>query len=227
MAYLSQRWQAGCRNAFQLWREIRERGYPGSARQVSRWAYAHRQYPAPTTPKKYLDENVWGQTALKSVRVPLGQQRLPVARRLVWLFLHSRAALEPKEKTLHDNLTKHPRLARGWKLVQDFQQLVREREPQRFEDWLQACEKSQITELVNLAKGMRKDYQAVKAALSSAWSNGQTEGQINRLKLLKRQMYGRASFDLLRLRFLHPPPRPASRGWVKQHDLCRRATKPG
>jgi transposase len=56
-----------------------------------------------------------------------------------------------------------------------------------------------------LAMGMKKDNEAIKSALSSQWSNGQTEGQVNRLKLLKRQMYGRANFDLLTSRFLHPP----------------------
>ncbi|MBI3460498.1 transposase, partial [Candidatus Acetothermia bacterium] len=55
------------------------------------------------------------------------------------------------------------------------------------------------------ALGLRQDYRAVRAAVRLEWSNGQTEGQVNRLKLLKRQMYGRAKFDLLRLRFLHPP----------------------
>jgi len=58
---------------------------------------------------------------------------------------------------------------------------------------------------MNLAMGMRKDLAAIKAAMSSSWSNGQVEGQVNRLKLLKRQMYGKANFDLLRLRYLQPP----------------------
>jgi transposase len=87
----------------------------------------------------------------------------------------------------------------------DFQHLVHEGQSQEFEAWVQKGETSEIPELVNLAKGMRKDLAAVKAAMSSIWSNGQTEGQVNRLKLLKRQMYGRAKLDLLSLRFLHPP----------------------
>ena len=55
----------------------------------------------------------------------------------------------------------------------------------------------------NFAKGLRQDGAAVKAALTSDWSNGQTEGQVNRLKFLKRQMFGRANFDLLRARVLY------------------------
>jgi transposase len=72
-------------------------------------------------------------------------------------------------------------------------------------DGCKKCELSDIPELINLATGMRKDYEAIKAALSSSWCDGQTEGQVNRLKLLKRQMYGRAKLDLLSLRFLRPP----------------------
>ena len=203
--YLSRRWQEGCRNALQLWREIRKMGYSGTSRQVSRWAFERREHPSPTTPRKYLKENSPGQLEFHSKREPPQKQRLPVARRLVWLFLHPIERLETEEKELLDQLKNHSVLVRAWELEKDFQRMVRERESHEFEDWLQRCEASRIPEFVNLAKGIRKDYQAVKAALCSNWSNGQTEGQINRLKLLKRQMYGRAKFDLLRLRFLHPP----------------------
>ena len=205
VAYLSQRWQAGCRNALQLWREIRKMGYPGTSRQVSLWAFERREHPAPSTPHKYLKENAPGQLVLNSRREPAGKQSLPVARRLVWLFLHPIEKLKPDEKELHNQLMNHPVLVRACALAQDFQRMVREREADEFDDWLERCEESQIPEFRNLAKGMRKDYRAVKAALCSIWSNGQTEGHINRLKLLKRQMFGRAKFDLLRLRCLHPP----------------------
>jgi transposase len=79
-----------------------------------------------------------------------------------------------------------------------------EYQPSAFDTWLTACETAGILESVNLAAGMRKTYSAVKAAFTSPHSNGQTESQVNRLKLLKRQMYGRANLDLLRLRSLHP-----------------------
>ena len=59
-----------------------------------------------------------------------------------------------------------------------------------------------VTGLRNLAHSLRGDYEPVKLALSSVWSNGQTEGQVNRLKMIKRTMYGRASFELLRNRVL-------------------------
>jgi transposase len=203
--YLGQRWQAGCRNARQLWRETRQRGYPGSYRQVSRWAHERRQSPAPTTPRKHLKEHPPSQFGPKSVRPHSEKQQLPVARRLVWLFLHPVENLDRDEVQLRQSLLNHSVLQRGCVLIYEFERMVHEHDAQKFADWLQACETSKIPEFVNLAMGMKKDDEAIKAALSSQWSNGQTEGQVNRLKLLKRQMYGRANFDLLASRFLHPP----------------------
>ena len=106
---------------------------------------------------------------------------------------------------MREQLLMHPVLSQAKQLAQDFQQIVRQRQSERLNSWLKACETAEIPELANFALGLRQDYRAVRAAVSSVWSNGQTEGQVNRLKLLKRQMYGRAEFDLLRLRFLHPP----------------------
>jgi transposase len=203
--YLAQRWQAGCRNARQLWREIQQRGYSGAYRQMSRWAYERRESPAPTTPRKHLEENHQGQLVLSAVRPSSEKQQLPVARRLVWLFLRPVEKLETEEVELRQSLLSHPVLQQGCELVHEFQRMIQKRDTNEFADWLQVCESSKIPEFMNLAAGMKKDQDAIKAALSSQWSNGQTEGQVNRLKLLKRQMYGRANFDLLCLRFLHPP----------------------
>jgi transposase len=191
--YLRQRWTAGCRNASQLWREIKQQGYPGTRRQVAQWVYERREQPGRTTPRKYVQ------------RDPPSADRkpLPAARRLVWLFLKQTDQLTPKELSLRDELLTHPLLTQARQLAQDFQRIVRQRQAQSFEAWCTACEKSKIPELTNLAAGMRRDP-AVKAACCSKWSNGQTEGQVNRLKMLKRQMYGRANLDLLRARFLCP-----------------------
>jgi transposase len=203
--YLSQRWVEGCRNASLLWREIQEMGFTGTRRQVSRWVYERRERPAPTTPKKYLEQSPQGSLMLSSIKEPLKQASLPVARRLVWLFLLPSDKLETEDLNLRDHLLNHSVWAKACSLAQDFQRLVRNCQLQEFDEWLQKCEASQIPELHNFATGMRKDFAAIQAALSSSWSNGQTEGQVNRLKLLKRQMYGRANFDLLSFRFLHPP----------------------
>lgn len=86
--------------------------------------------------------------------------------------------------------------------------MVKERLADSFDDWLMQAERSSVGELKRFAVNLRRDYSAVKAALTEIWSNGQTEGQVHRLKLVKRQMYGRAKFDLLRLRVLHTMPVP-------------------
>jgi hypothetical protein len=172
---------------------------------VSRWAYEWRSTPAPTTPRKYLQEDLHGQLELNSIRPAATEAGLPVARRLVWLFLLPIEKLDEEEVKLRQGLLNHAVLRLGWQLVSDFQRMLHERKAHQFPGWLQACQASNIPEFVNLALGMKKDQKAIQTALSSKWSNGQTEGQVNRLKLLKRQMYGRANFDLLTARFLQPP----------------------
>jgi len=203
--YLRQRWETGCRNASQLWREIRAMGYPGTRRQVASWVYERRRHPAPTTPQKYLEQSPQGSLMLSPVKEPPKQPTLPVARRLVWLFLLPSDKLEPEDLNLRNHLLNHPVWNQACSLAQEFQLMVRDYQTQEFDCWLRKCAASNIPELQNFATGMQKDIAAIKAAMSSNWSNGQTEGQVNRLKLLKRQMYGRANFDLLCFRFLHPP----------------------
>ena len=202
--YLSLRWQAGCRNASQLWREIQQQGYPGTRKQVAQWAYERRERPAHTTPVQYLDQQPQARGQLRTLSEVADQPALPAARRLVWLFLKHSDQLEPAELKLRDQLLVHPVLMQAKKLAQDFQRYLQLRQPSAFDTWLKDCETAGIPEFANLAAGMRKTYPAVQAAFMSQHSNGQTEGQVNRLKLLKRQMYGRANLDLLRLRFLHP-----------------------
>lgn len=88
-------------------------------------------------------------------------------------------------------------------LARGFCRIVRERQADALRGWLIDALKSQLPEFVSFANGIMQDIQAVKAALTYEWSQGQVEGQDNRLKLLKRQMYGRAKLDLLRARVLH------------------------
>ena len=82
--------------------------------------------------------------------------------------------------------------------------MVQQQQPAWLDPWLVSYRASGIDEVVQFAAGIERDYAAVRAALLLPWSNGQTEGQITRLKLIKRQMYGRAKFDLLRQKVLHP-----------------------
>ena len=92
--------------------------------------------------------------------------------------------------------------ATAYQLAQQFMAMIRKRTVNMLDTWLEASTNSQIVDLQNFATGIQQDYRAIRAALETEWSNGQTEGQVNRLKCLKRQMYGRAKFDLLRQRVL-------------------------
>ena len=83
-----------------------------------------------------------------------------------------------------------------------FQKMVCQREADEFDAWLETSARSGVAQLKTFVEGLRRDYAEVKAALELPWSNGQTEGQVNKLKLIKRQMYGQANFDLLRQRVL-------------------------
>jgi transposase len=94
-------------------------------------------------------------------------------------------------------------------LAQDFAQLVRQRQPDALEPWLQRATAGTLEALQRFAHGLRDDYAAVKAGVTLPWSTGPVEGHINRLKMLKRQMFGRARLDLLRCRFVGAPrPQP-------------------
>ena len=99
-------------------------------------------------------------------------------------------------------------------LPQDFAQLVRQRQPEALDPWLQRATTSALEALRRFATGLQDDYAAVKAGVTLPWSNGPVEGHINRLKMLKRQMFGRAHLDLLSRRFVLAPrsqPTPAAR----------------
>ena len=133
-----------------------------------------------------------------------GERRLPSARRLVWLLLKGESELGSDEQQLRSILLQEPSVATGHGLAQRFLEMVRQRNEATLDSWLKDCLTSGIREMANFASGLQQDEAAVRAALRLPWSTGQVEGQITRLKLVKRQMYGRANFDLLRQRVLHP-----------------------
>ena len=100
-------------------------------------------------------------------------------------------------------LLQHPEIRQAQELAHEFQAMVRQRKAEAFDSWLQTCAASGIAELQSFAKGLSQEEASIRAALSEPWSSGQVEGQVNRLKMLKRQMYGRAKLDLLRQRVLN------------------------
>ena len=89
-------------------------------------------------------------------------------------------------------------------LVHEFQSMIRNRQVEKLPGWLRRVKDSKIEPLKSFGRGLQADRKAVDAALSLCWSNGVTEGNVNRLKLIKRQIFGRASFSLLRQRVLRP-----------------------
>ena len=192
--YLSQRWQEGCHNAAQLWREWRERGFSGSDTRVRQWM---RQYHRP-------DKN--RITAVQAV-APL----VPSPRQITWILLDGPRPADEKTKAWIEEFRQCvPEIDRVTQLAHQFVVLLREKRSNQLSDWLAQAAKSP---LASFATGLRRDLAAVQAACYSPGSQGQVEGQVNRLKMLKRQMYGRASFPLLRSRILAAPS-PGSRTQV-------------
>jgi transposase len=118
-------------------------------------------------------------------------------------LLKPEAELKEAERLLRARLEQHSGLHNAAELGRQFQEMVRTRKAEAWDDWLcQSQHEAMPGELRSFGKGLQDDQVAVQEALRSPWSNGQVEGQVNRLKTLKRQMYGRAKFDLLRKRFL-------------------------
>lgn len=192
LLYLESRYQAGCNDARQLWREILRQGYPGSPSQVRKWMQWRRKQPR---------ERVLEAPATKAV--PSAIVLLPSAKALTRLLIRRPATLAADDHRLRQHLCTIPEIATVETLVRTFQDIVRERLPEMLENWLSQCRGSRIDTFVHFADSLAQDGSAVRAALETNWSNGQTEGQVNRLKLLKRQMYGRANLDLLRRRVLY------------------------
>ena len=148
--------------------------------------------------------------ALPSVAEPLCQPLTP--RRATWLVLgreEKRTEAEGQQLTqLH---AQDPAVAEAIDLAQDFAQCVRQRQPAQLDAWLVRAAASTLEALRRFTKGLYEDYHAVKAGVTLPWSTGPVEGHINRLKMLKRQMFGRAHLDLLNRRFLLAPRREHGR----------------
>ena len=124
-------------------------------------------------------------------------------RTAAWTVLRPPDQRGSEEKALLARLGETaPMLAMAVTLAEEFAALVRGRKPKRLDPWLQRAQDSAVPALQRFAKRLSSDYDAVRATVTLAWSNGQVEGGINRLKLLKRTMYRRASYDLLRCRVL-------------------------
>jgi transposase len=181
---------AGRDNAVDLHRELSARGFAGCYDSVRR--FLTRRLAALGKTKKRAN-------AAKCKRVPV-----PSARSLSYDLIHSPEKRKAEQQARVDILAGIDEpfrevLARAEELAA----MLRKRSSMSLKDWLEKAEGSAIPEVKNFAQGIRQDEAAVSAAIAEKWSNGPVEGQVNRLKTIKRGMYGRAGFELLRRRVLH------------------------
>jgi transposase len=129
--------------------------------------------------------------------------RQPSPRDAAWMLLLPER-VKAEGRTIIERLCQlFPEVKVARELALDFTDMVRDRQAELLPTWLRAAVQSKLKEFVGFVRGVSEDYEAVKNALCHEWSNGQLEGQVNRLKLIKRMMYGRGKFDLLRARVLH------------------------
>ena len=130
------------------------------------------------------------------------------ARRARWLFVHQPDELdETQQKELALIRQASPSAEAAYCLAQAFMQMIREHSGHQLEAWLSLAEESTLPEFKSFANGIQQDKAAVLAGLTLPWSNGPLEGHVNRLKLIKRSMYGRAKLRLLRQRVLRSSPK--------------------
>jgi len=192
VAYLRERWAAGCDNAALLWQELRARGFTGSAGAVRRFLGAWR-----TTPRQPGRQP-------RATRGRMPPPASPSPRQVRWWLLREADERPTEHQAYLGRLLQNcPTLHAASELAREFGRLLRQRDAAAFDPWLARAECSGIAEFQRCARSMGQDYAAVAAALREPYSNGPTEGNVTRLKLLKRQMYGRAKPDLLRQRVLH------------------------
>lgn len=181
---LERRWAEGCRNGARLWREAREAGFAGGLRVVTEWANRRRlAEPAAGMPRRPAPPPA------------------PPARRVARMLTADLPSLEGPERAYVERLLAlSPALDAVRDLARRFAAMVRARDADALDPWLA---EAADTELGSFSQGVRQDEAAVRAALTLPWSSGAVEGNITRLKLIKRQGYGRAKLDLLRARVLH------------------------
>jgi transposase len=188
-------WNGDRRNSRKMFHNLQQRGFRGSYPTLAR--YLRRLRAA--------EEMVSASELSVSARPTLdaAPRTVLTPRTVAWTVLRRAEKRTMESQALLAGLRERsPTLNEAIELAEAFTALVRDRAPAQLDTWLQQAEDSAAPPLQRFAKRLRADHEAVHAALSLDWSNGQTEGQINRLKTIKRQMYGRAGLDLLERRFL-------------------------
>ena len=204
--YLLDRIGEGCENAMALWRELRERGYPGTSRQVHRFVAERRSKPTRSGRKPRGE-------AMPAPGTPAVEPSLPNARQLAWLLIQKTSALDDAATVVVARVEQDATASVVADLARRFTALVRASGVGRtaapgrdaaadFDAWITTAKDCSAPAIATFASGLDGDAAAVRSALTEPWSSGQAEGQINRLKLIKRQSYGRAGLDLLKRRLV-------------------------
>jgi transposase len=193
--YIHQRFfQEGCRNSLQIFREMQQQGYTGGSTIVVNYVTQLRQL---------IGEPSTAGPVMRTKPTPL-KAAVPSPREIAWWFCLPVNRLPQKQQDLLLLLREaDSELDELYHLAQTFFRLIRDHSSSQLTPWMDNALESQTPELRSFARGLGRDEIAVRAGLDLPWSQGQTEGQITRLKLIKRQGYGRAKFDLLRQRVLH------------------------
>ncbi|MGW0564410.1 transposase [Streptomyces sp. NPDC003016] len=177
--YLDDRWSEGCTNAWKLWEEIVPLGHQGSYGRVRAYLHLKRTSPRPVAARPPSPRSVAG-----------------------WILRRPEALTESEQLQLKNVWVNCPEIAALTRHVRSFATMLTERQDERLPDWLDAVRQDDLPSLHSLAAGLERDCDAVIAGLTLPWNSGVVEGHVNRIKMLKRQMFGRAGFTLLRKRVL-------------------------
>ena len=191
-------WAAGCRNGAEIWRRLRDQGFRGSLRVVAEW-----------TTRRRRAERMQAQ----------GQQKAPSARTLARLMSFGRDHLTKADTVIVAAVEAGvPDLADASNLLERFQTMIRTKAAAELDGWI---DQAKISLIAPLARGVSNDAAAIRAAITEPWSNGQTEGHITRLKLVKRQMYGRAISTCSKQGSSVPHDGERQRNCVRANIQCR------
>src|SRR6266699_1947432 len=194
LIHLRERWNAGEHSGSRLFCEIKQRGYTGSESLLRQLL---GEWRTELPPKRRQ-----GQPR-KPRLAPKPRKRRLSSRGAAFLMILPSSKLSAVQRHQVEQINLNDELHAVYVLSQEFVTLLKERQAEALDSWLKRAKESRVTELGSFVNGIRRDYAAVHAACSLSWSNGTTEGHVNRLKFLKRQMFGRAHLDLLRVKVLH------------------------
>ena len=200
--YLNQRWKAGANVAVQLFEEIKKQGYRGSYQAVTKFVAELKSGVFDIQPTS-LDEG-FTSNLVPPVLQSKPKVRSVAPRHVAYLLSKPESELTAEQQQEVDWFCQSfPDLAAAYRLAQEFGKIVREHLPDQFTEWLEKAASSELTDFRNFAASLVRDKDAITAALTTSWSSGPVEGHVNRLKLIKREMFGRGKLDLLEKRLCY------------------------